>query len=344
LNLLAVARVRKWNTTPETRVGARNEDSLGTETGPDAVSSSAREHVAPGKRREVWDNPILWREIRTWAYGKKILAIRLAYLVVALISAFALHEVLQGEGAAAQWTSSIPAVAKQLAPLFAVSIILVNALAVTSLTSERDARALDLLLVTDLTPKEVVFGKLGGALYNSKEMILLPILLAFYAWYSGQASVENLVFLTIGFLVVQLFSVVLGLHCGMTYSNSRQATSVSIGTVLFLFVGIAVFMRMMVALGDRFELQLVPFFGFTAGGGLALYAALGWRLESNAMKWACGVAPPATFLAITNFLQHHYGSVFLWTVGAYGFAVAAMLVPAIAEFDVATGRTSDRSD
>ena len=58
-------------------------------------------------------------------------------------------------------------------PLLLLSLVLVNAQAVTSLTSERDVRALDLLLVTDLSPKEIVFGKLGGVFYNTKEMILL---------------------------------------------------------------------------------------------------------------------------------------------------------------------------
>ena len=38
-------------------------------------------------------------------------------------------------------------------PLFLLSLVLVNAQAVTSLTSERDTRAIDLLLVSDLTPK-----------------------------------------------------------------------------------------------------------------------------------------------------------------------------------------------
>ena len=32
-----------------------------------------------GRTRHVWDNPVLWREIRTWAYGRKILVIKLAY-------------------------------------------------------------------------------------------------------------------------------------------------------------------------------------------------------------------------------------------------------------------------
>ena len=123
--------------------------------------------------REVWDNPVIWREIRTWAYGRKILVIRLAYLVL-----FAL-------AAASLWTGWSPAASRSpgqpaplaLVPLFLLSLVLVNAQAVTSLTSERDGRALDLLLVTDLTPKEIVFGKLGGVFYNTKEMVLLPMLL-----------------------------------------------------------------------------------------------------------------------------------------------------------------------
>ena len=35
-----------------------------------------RVHAAGGKTRQVWDNPILWREIATWAYGRKMLVIR----------------------------------------------------------------------------------------------------------------------------------------------------------------------------------------------------------------------------------------------------------------------------
>ena len=44
-------------------------------------------------------------------------------------------------------------------------------------------RALDLLLVTDLTAKEFVFGKLGGVFYNTKEMVLLPMALCVYLWF-----------------------------------------------------------------------------------------------------------------------------------------------------------------
>ena len=105
--------------------------------------------------RKVWDNPILWREVRTWAYGRKILIVRLVYLLLFAIAAASLWSMVQND------TLTKASAAAVLAPFFFLSLILLNAQAVTALTSERDARALDLLLVTDLTPKEIVFGKLG---------------------------------------------------------------------------------------------------------------------------------------------------------------------------------------
>lgn len=348
LNGLAIGLVRVWNPSRETRTQEREEEEARAiwsepQEG-DAASAAARAeaHRAPGKLREVWDNPILWREIRTGAYGKKILIIRIAYLVVVALSAMAIHSLLTGDSGPVELGLTIPPAVKPLAPLMALSVVLVNALAVTSLTSERDSRALDLLLVTDLTPKEIIFGKLGGVFYNSKEMLMLPLVLCGYVWWLGYSSFESLLFLVIGYLVMQLFAAVLGLHCGMTYLNSRQAAGVSIGTILYLFVGILVCMRMMVAAGDNFLAQWPTFAVFILGGGLALYVVLGWRLDSNALKWACGVAPAATFFVITSFLEHSYGSVFFVTVLAYGFLTAAMLVPAVAEFDVATGRTGER--
>jgi hypothetical protein len=217
--------------------------------------------------------------------------------------------------------------------------VLVNAQAVTSVTTERDLHALDLLLVTDLSPKEFVFGKLGGVFYNTKEMILLPMALCAYLWFAGQIAGEDLLYLLGGLAVMDAFVAMLGIHAGMSYGNSRTAIGVSLGTVFFLFVGIATCMRMMIAF-NSFHWQIQPFLAFMLGGGVGLYAALGSRNPSLAIGIASVLAPIATFWAITSFLLQYTLSVFLVTVATYGFATAAMLVPAIFEFDVATGRTS----
>src|SRR6202011_3794850 len=70
-----------------------------------------------------------------------------------------------------------------LIPVAVLSLLLVAAQAATAITSERDAGALDLLLVTDLTPKELIFGKLGGVCWNAKEYLIPPLVLA--AVYAG---------------------------------------------------------------------------------------------------------------------------------------------------------------
>ena len=221
-----------------------------------------------------------------------------------------------------------------------MSLFLVNTQAVTSLTSERDARAMDLLLVTDLTPKEIVYGKLGGVFYNTKEMVLLPILLCVYLWWRDVLGTENLLLLSVGLVVLFGFAAMLGIHAGMNYFNSMSAVAVSLGTLFFLFVGVATCMRMMIALGGSFQAQLQLFLAFTVGGGIGLYVALGARNPSTAIGVASFLCPFATFYAITSFLLNYTLAVFLVTILAYGFMTAAMLVPAIYEFDVATGRTT----
>jgi ABC-type transport system involved in multi-copper enzyme maturation permease subunit len=342
LNVVAVAMVRVWNPTRELLTKQhleRDEDSSPA----DVTSASSQRviqiHGAGGKARPVWDNPILWREIRTWAFGKKILLIRLAYLAVFVACAAAVAAAASG-GNAATTEPTIPSAAMPLVALLVVGLILLNALSVTSITNERDSRALDLLLVTDLSPKEIVFGKLGGAFYNAKEMIALPIALCAYLWFVGQLTAENFLFLVGGLAVLSAFAATLGLHAGITYSNSRTAIATSIGTLLFLFLGIATCMKIMLAFTDSFEYQFGTFFGAIAGGSLAMYVALGWRNPSQALGWASGLTPFVTFYIITSFLLGQYGTVFLVTVLTYGFATAAMLVPAIYVFDVATGRTT----
>jgi hypothetical protein len=342
LNLIAIMRVRVWN--PRQDLVPRTDEEapqLTTADSADIKSRAITVHGAGGKTRPVWDNPILWREVRTWAYGKRILVIRLVYWIVFAICAAALVNQASIDAVSER---AIPGGAKPLVMLLVVGLILLNALAVTSITMERDARALDLLLVTDLSPKEFVFGKLGGAFYNAKEMILLPVILCAYLWFADAISLENVLYLLCGIGVMNAFAAMLGLHMGMNYANSRTAIATSLGTLLFLFVGVATCMRIMLAFSSEFQHQFGTFVGFIVGGSVGMYMALNWRLRSNALMLVAITAPFATIFAITSFLVKSYGLVFMVTVGAYAFATIAMLMPAIYVFDVATGRTAVREE
>jgi ABC-type transport system involved in multi-copper enzyme maturation permease subunit len=348
LNGAAIALVRYWNPSREAHAFVREDETwhrqsiwgaeqeVAGESGLASVAPSAGSELVRSAQstRRVWDNPILWREICTWAYGRKIVLIRLAYLAFFVMVAGGLLWFLPAGGAMA-WSDASLA----LVPLFLLSLVLVNAQAVTSLTSERDSRAIDLLLVSDLTPKEFVYGKLGGVLYNTKEMILLPLLLCFGLWCQGGLDLEVLVYLVLGLTVLYLFVAMLGVHAGMMYANSRSAIATSLGTVFFLFVGVATCMRMMVAFSGSFEAQL-PFLGLLILGGAGLYLALGVRNPSTAIGLASFLCPLATFYAITSFFLSQPHLVFVAMVAAYGFTTVAMLIPAVDEFDVATGRTT----
>jgi hypothetical protein len=286
-----------------------------------------------GRTRAVWSNPILWREVCTWAYGRKVLAIRLAYLLLFGFVAYALQDLNSGPLAFSREDAAM-----RLVPLFVLSLLLINAQAVTSVTSERDGQSLDLLLVTDLTPKEFVYGKLAGVFYNSKEMILLPAALGAYLGISGTMSLENAAYLLVGWLTLAAFAGILGIHAGMAYASSRAAISASLGTLFFLFIGVATCMRIMVAFSGSFSFQLQPFLAAMLGGFVGLYLALGARNPSPAITAAAFFCPLATLYVLTSFLLGYTLAVFLVLVAAYGFTAAALLIPAIHEFDVATAR------
>jgi len=323
-NAIVVAGARRWNTATEARRPSAAAD--GTVAGGGGL--------AKRPSRTVWNNPVLWREICTRAYGRTIVLVRLAWLIL-----FALAVA----GVFIEARAARPdrlAVALAVVPMALASLLSVAALAVTSVTTERDRGSLDVLLVTDLEPKEFVWGKLIGVLVVAREIVLLPLLLCGALVATGLSTVENGIYLAVGTAALLFFAAVLGLYVGLSHTASRQAIAVALGTVAFLFVGVATAMRIMVSFGSSFELQLAPFLAVIVGGAVGLYAALSARNPSPAIGWSSALLPSLTFVAITGFLQGNPLQVLLVTLVAYGFATLALLVPAIGAFDLLTGRTT----
>src|SRR5262249_50647677 len=160
------------------------------------------------------------------------------------------------------------AAAYGLLPVSILTLLLVAAQAATAITSERDTGALDLLLVTDLTPKEFIFGKLGGIVYNTKEYLLPPLILAgIYALHgylatpprsapqlASSMNVTALVCLTLSLLVLLFFAMVLGLHVALRNLNSRVAVIQTLSTIFFLSVGTLICLGLILVTG-QFEVQ-----------------------------------------------------------------------------------------
>lgn len=347
LNAWGVWKLRAWNPSGEPimqREAPEGED--------EDVKDRARAHAAPGPVRAVWHNPILWREVRTRGYGRRPLLVKTAYfLVVGLICWYALF--LQEPR---PWAAAFG-----LVPVAILSLLLISAQAVTSITSERDLGSLDLLMVTDLSPREFIFGKVLGIVYNTKEYILPPLILTVVYACRGQLATppaghpEMLVWRNIEsascvlavLLILMAFTVVLGIHIALRTDNSRLAVINTLGTVFFLSVGTLICIYL-ILINGRFEYQWFSFSGFVVAGVGGLWWVLAGDRPSTALALASWACPIAVFYSVTNLLIGKPGTLetsnpiipFLVTGSAFGFTLAAMLVPLLSEFDVAVGRTS----
>ncbi|MBN9122688.1 MAG: ABC transporter permease subunit [Planctomycetes bacterium] len=363
MNGVGIWKLRKWNPSGEPimqRELTAAEDPESDEAV--AAEKRAKAHAAPGELRRVWPNPILWREVRTLAYGRRPLLVKFAFgVVLALILWFAVSELNRPGGRPAF------AAAYGLVPLAVLSLLLVAAQAVTSVTSERDGGALDVLLVTDVSPKEFVFGKLWGVLYNCKEYVIPPLLLAvFYAVRGaltrvppGANPTEHFaanfgpLVAVVGALVVLFgFATALGLHVSLRISQSRMAIAHTLGTVFFLSVGTLISIYLIVINGGSFANQWVSFISFLVLGIGGLLYVLSADRPSPALTLASIVCPLAMFYCIVNVLIGRPGTdessdplvPFLVLGAAFGFTIYAMLLPLVTEFDVALGRTAQPNE
>jgi ABC-type Na+ efflux pump permease subunit len=333
LNAWAMAKLRVWNPSGEPImqrevVGATPEE-------PDRI------HAAPGKSRPVWANPILWREIATRAYGRRPLLVKTAYFVVlGLVAYYALVGM-----DARSW-----AAAYGLVPIGILSLLLISAQSVTSITSERDLGSLDLLIITDVSAKEFIYGKILGILYNTKEYIAPPLILVIIYAVRGQLgtyAIQGPLYLAIALLVLIAFTVMLGIHVALRNDNTRLSAINTLGTVFFLSVGTMVCIYL-ILINGRFEYQWLSFAGFIVAGIGGLWWVLSAERPSAALNVASAICPIAVFYTITNILigKPTTGEStdplipLIVTGGAFTFALIAMAVPLMSEFDVAVGRSS----
>ncbi len=352
LNVWAIVKLRRWNPSGEPIMQREAPDEQALEE-----KDRAAAHAAPGKAREVWDNPILWREIRTRAYGRRPLLVKIAYFVaIGLICWFALAPVF-ALGPRQDFMAALG-----LVPVAVLSLLLVSAQAVTAITSERDTGALDLLLVTDISPREFIFGKLGGIAYNCKEYIVPPLLLVLlYAFHGLLATppadhpematyrnVEAYLCITGGLMLLLAFATILGIHVALRHASSRLAVINTLGTIFFLTVGTLICIYLILINGQRFESQLASFVLFLLAGIGGLWWVLNTGRPSPALTLASWLCPIGVLYSITNVLVAKPGTVestnalmpFVVMATAFGFTLAAMLIPLVSEFDVALGRTT----
>ncbi len=317
------------------------EETVPTRSGADHRAARSSADPSPDRRRRArpyrhpWTNPILWRELMTRAYGAKPLIIKGCYVLL-----FAL-----GMGLFFNLGQELENPLRSTLGLIPIGLTILSLdpdQCPGSHRSHQRARhgSARLAAVSELTPKEFIYGKLYGVLYNSKEMIALPVLTAIAMFVLGIFSGENLVLFLIDFLLLCHFSAMLGLHSAITYTSSRTAVANSLATIFFLMVGILLCAFLIVLNNQEFARQLLSFMIFIGAGSVALFGSLGAKNPSNAIALVAILTPFWTFYCIISLVNGDIMAAFLVSAGVYGFAILAMLVPAVGDFDIALGRTN----
>jgi hypothetical protein len=363
-NGIGMIKLRRWNPSGEPIMQRE-----GPEVDPEADMNPeqlkefrSKAHAAPGQQREVWPNPVLWREIKTYAYGRRPVLIKLAFgIVTALILYFALS-LLHGSVQRPTFVS-----AYGIVPLAIISMLLIAAQSVTSITSERDGGALDVLLVTDISPKEFVYGKILGVVWNTKEYIIPPLLVAIYyavqgalaktapeasGWQQFASNFAPLFTIITGLLLLFGFVLALGLHVALRVINSRLAILNTLGTVFFLSVGTLIAIYLIIINGGSFANQWLSFLGFLILGIGGLWWVLTGSRPSAALTLGAIACPLAMFYIVTSVIIAKPGSdesanpvlPFIALSTSLGFVIYAMVFPLVTEFDVALGRTTTANE
>ena len=160
-------------------------------------------------------------------------------------------------------------------------------------------------------------------------------------------NIEAFFFLGTAMVVLLAFAIVLGVHVALRNENTRVAVINTLATVFFLSGGTLVCIYL-ILINGRFEYQWTSFILFIAAGIGGLWWVLSGDRPSTALTVASWCCPLAMFYTVTNILVAKPGSEestdplmpFLVAAGAFGFTLAAMLVPLLSEFDVALGRTT----
>lgn len=220
----------------------------GTKTGEETFFTHLKTRLLrrePGERRRpprnVWSNPVAWREAKTrGAGGGATRWLIVGGGVVACLFVFIRH--VGGSlpaNQAAAWLAAIIAIQ------FGITLLVAASTAATAITKERDARTLDILLTTILTSRYVLWGKLRGLVSFCLPMIGTPVLtlliFGLYGLFGANKPpavwIEAALELGVLMVLFTALACVIGLKVSVTSKNSVTAIMYSVGV---LVVGLGV--------------------------------------------------------------------------------------------------------
>ena len=224
------------------------------------------------KPRRVWQNPVAWREAATRASVTSRSLLR--YLFVGggtLAGAVLFLAYVTGS-----WGLSASSARDWLTGLifieFATILLVATNVAATSISREREAQTLELLLSTPLTSRYIIWGKLRGLVSFTLPLICVPVLTcALFSLHAllprgpRQAIVypETAVLLAVLMIVFSACACMLGIYRSLMSRTTLHAVLTAIGILVLVCGGATMCGLQIVNNGNPAAAVFAPFTPFT---------------------------------------------------------------------------------
>jgi len=219
--------------------------------------------------RSVWTNPVAWREAKTRVATSGLIRwITTIAGLVALLVLFGYH--VTGSMAASDVRTTVAVVT---IVQFAIALIIATNTAATSMTKEKEAKTMDLLLTTPVTSKYILWGKLRGLVSFAAPLLAGPVLMLLLFGLYGVVThanppaiwPETAVEIAALLVIFTALACVLGLKVSMTSRKNVTAVMYSVG-ILIVACGAATAagFGLVSQAGGEMGALLAPFTPFTA--------------------------------------------------------------------------------
>lgn len=178
---------------------------------------------------------------------------------------------------------------------FVMLIFIMPAISAGSISGERERQTLDLMLTTQMTPADIVWGKMMASLSTMFLLIVSSFPIIAMVFVYGGVTMMDLLLLMLCFMVAGLFVGSLGLCCSALFKKSTLSTVVTyavMGVVVFGTFGINWFMQYVSGTGIR-RYETVS--GLTSS----------MMMSGGSLQYLMLLNPAGTFFASITELTNH---------------------------------------
>lgn len=188
-------------------------------------------------------NPVYKQETKTstrsFRFPMVILLFNSVLAVVALLDMYSMITQVR-RTAEIQYSSFLSLYVFVAVVEFVLLLLLIPALTSGSISGERERQTLNLMLTTQMTAADIVFGKLFASLSTVLLLIVSSFPILSLVFIYGGVMVKDIILLVLCYSMTALVTGCIGIFCSASFKKSTIATVVSYCMTMFLIVGTVV--------------------------------------------------------------------------------------------------------